>query len=211
MFILSSSIFRWLIDLCCFGKRQLAALPSYELSLYLFIYRSLFLSFSLPHSFIYACFKNVCVLHLFSLYFLSLSFILPSFMPFHTFSLLLFFTLSLPLFFFLYTLIIVSKNLSFSLLLALQAFSASAASDSRPIVIDSSLGSTLYRTLHFQRSKMPAESRLVCVCVCVFHVFFLSCASLSLFKLFSPFTFPAVCPTSSQCNSNNKSKIKIKN
>lgn len=134
-------------------------------------------------------------------------------MPFHTFSLLLFFTLSPSLFFFLYTLIIVSKNLSFSLLLALQAFSASAASDRRPIVIDSSLGSTLYRTLHFQRSKMLAESRLVCVCVCVFHVFFLSCASLSLSSnCLARSRFPPSAPQahSATATTNLKSKSKIR-
>lgn len=81
MFILSSSIFRWLIDLCCFGKRQLAALPSKSfpvsisvpssLDIFLSISLFLFLSISflelsslfvfLLDFFVWACLKNVCV------------------------------------------------------------------------------------------------------------------------------------------------------
>lgn len=111
---------------------------------------------------------------------LSLSLCLPPPSLSHAFSHFLTLSTSLSLSFFLCILIIVSENLSFSLLLALQAFPASAACDSQSIVIDSSPGSTRHRTLHFLRSEMPAESRFVCVCVRVFHVFFLSCASLSL-------------------------------
>lgn len=202
-----------MIDLCCFGKRQLAALPSYELLLSLspplYLFLSLFLT--LLNSFVCACFKNVCVP---LLLLPSLSLCLPPPSLSHAFSYFLTLSTSLSLSFFLCILIIVSENLfSFSLLLALQAFPASAACDSQSIVIDSLPGSTRHRTLHFLRSEMPAESRFVCVCVRVFHVFFLSCASLSLSSncLFSPFTFPAACPRSSQCNNNNSNNSKIKN
>lgn len=124
----------------------------------------------------------------------------------------LYFSLSLS--FFLCILIIVSENLSFSLLLALQAFLASAACDSQSIDIDSSPGSNRHRTLDFLRSEMPAESRFVCVCVRVFHVFFLSCASLSLSSnCLARSRFPPPAPQAHSATTKTatrKSKLKTK-